>query len=242
MVLNYLTCVLCIQQPWYEKKYFPIQDKKYCRAVLVYRFDCESIPEESGIMTEEYRNTEILLNGQKLDISKAKRTKIDNCFRITEIPFELFRSGENEIEISFDFYEETGIEGIFLCGKFGVRKGEKKDTVIPLAEKLKAGDFCLQGLPYYGGRVTLNVPMPNGKYLLESKNLACALIIANGKRIAFPPYRAEIEVIEENLKIELVMTRNNLFGCSDENGNHSRLLPQGLCFPIELYKVQNPSA
>lgn len=84
--------------------------------------------------------------------------------------------------------------------------------------------------------------MPNGKYLLESKNLACALIIANGKRIAFPPYRAEIEVIEENLKIELVMTRNNLFGCSDENGNHSRLLPQGLCFPIELYKVQNPSA
>ena len=229
-------------QPWYKKKYFPVQDKKYCRAVLVYRFDCESIPEEAEIMTEEYRNTQILLNGQKLDISKAKRTKIDNCFRITEIPFELFRSGENEIEISFDFYEETGIEGIFLCGKFGVRKGEKKDTVIPLAEKLKAGDLCLQGLTYYGGRVTLNVPMPNGKYLLESKDLACALIIANGKRIAFPPYRAETEVIEEKLKIELVMTRNNLFGCSDENGNHSRLLPQGLCFPIELYKVKNPSA
>ena len=224
-------------QPWYKKKYFPVQDKKYCRTSLVYRFDCESIPKEAGIMTEEYRDTEILLNGQKLDISKAKQTKIDNCFRITEIPFELFRRGENEIEISFDFYEDTGIEGIFLCGKFGVMRGEKKDTVIPLPEKLKAGDLCLQGFPYYGGRVTLNVPMPNGKYLLESKDLASALITVNGKRIAFPPYRAEIEVIEENLKIELVMTRNNLFGGSDENGNHSRLLPQGLCFPVKLYKI-----
>ena len=79
--------------------------------------------------------------------------------------------------------------------------------------------------------------MPNGKYLLESKDLASALITVNGKRIAFPPYRAEAEVKEENLKIELVMTRNNLFGGSDENGNNSRLLPQGLCFPVKLYKI-----
>ena len=225
-------------QPWFKKKYFSARDIKYCRVTLVFRFDCESIPKEAGIMTEEYRNMKIFLNGRELDVSERKRTKIDNCFRITKIPFELFRDGENEIEMSFDFYEDTDIEGIFLCGQFGIRKGEQKDTVILLPDQLRAGDLCSQGLPYYGGRVTLNVPFPNGKYLAESKNLACALMIANGKRMAFPPYRAEIEVTEKNLKIELVMTRNNLFGCSDENGKHSRLISQGLCYPMILQSYE----
>ncbi len=226
-------------QPWFKKKYFPELDKKYCRLSLIFCFDCESIPEDAGIMTEEYRNTEIFLNGQKIDVSMPKRTKIDNCFRITDIPPDLFRKGENEIEISFDFYENTNIEGIFLCGKFGVRKGEKKDTIVSLPEKLKFGDICLQGLPYYGGRVKLSAPIPCGEYFLKTEEVSCAVAYINGKIMAFPPYKTEIDVDNGKLLIELVMTRNNLFGCSDENGNHNRVLPQGLCFPVELYKIKN---
>ena len=223
-------------QPWFKKKYFPELDKKYCRLSLIFCFDCESIPEDAGLMTEEYRNTEIFLNGQKIDVSMPKRTKIDNCFRITDIPPDLFRKGENEIEISFDFYENTNIEGIFLCGKFGVRKGEKKDTIVSLPEKLKFGDICLQGLPYYGGRVKLSAPIPCGEYFLKIEEVSCAVAYINEQIMAFPPYKTEIDVDNGKLLIELVMTRNNLFGCSDENGNHNRLLPQGLYFPVELYK------
>ena len=223
-------------QPWFRKKYENFR-KKYCRLSLAFRFICEYLPVGAALMTEKYENPELLLNGVFVPGIFEKRTVLDNCFRLTDLPSELFRTGENELVFSFDFYEDTDVEAVYLCGNFGVRTGGIKDTVIPWPEKLSFGDFCEQGLPYYGGRVELTAPMPQGKYLLDTENLACAVAYANGKIMAFPPYRTEIQVGKDGLKMTLVMTRNNLFGCADETGNHSLLRPQGLCFPMKLHRL-----
>ena len=223
-------------QPWFKRKYFPPRDKKYCRLTLLFRFDCEELPSEAMLMTEEYSNPEIRLNGISVPSSPDRKTNLDSCFRLISLPWEIFRKGENSLLLSFDFYEETDVEAVYLCGQFGVRTGTEKDVLTALPERLRAGDFCSQGLPYYGGRVVLNAPLPLGEYCVETEDIACAVAYANGNILAFPPYRAKFCAKEGELKLELVMTRNNLFGCADETGRHSQLRPQGLCFPLKLYR------
>lgn len=217
-------------QPWFRRKSADT-GRKLCRVEMRYTFEMgRTLP--LSLMAEELEHTSVLLNGSPVT-GEISRTPVDSCFGVLALPEELLVVGKNELSLSFDFCEERDLEGIFLCGDFGVAEG---DRIVGLPKLLHAGDFRTQGLPYYGGSVVLYAKAENGRYLVETQDLDCALMKVNGNPVAFPPFRTETEVTDGALAIELVFTRNNLFGCSDGEGKHSLLRAQGLR-PLSLKRL-----
>ncbi len=223
-------------QPWFKKKYFSINEKNYGKITLKYTFNTEYIPDDIYLMAEDLENSKVSLNGIVCN-GELKETPIDNAFRLLELPFSALKIGENILEISFDFYERSNIEGVFLCGDFGVRSGDT-GVIVSRAEKLSLGDISTQGFPYYGGRIKAFAKLENGKYVAKTSELDCALLKINGSPIAFTPYETEFVVDNGRLEIEMVFTRNNTFGCSDENGKHTMLIRQGLVVPLKFQKIK----
>lgn len=223
-------------QPWFKKKYFSINEKNYGKITLKYTFNTEYIPDDISLMAEDLDKTEVYLNG-KLCVGELYETTIDNAFRLLKLPTSSFVLGENILEIAFDFYERFNIEGVFLCGDFGVRCGET-DVIVPLSQKLSFGDLSEQGLPYYGGRVKIFAKFDNGIYMAKTKDLNCALLKINDSPIAFMPYETIFVVDNERIEIEMIFTRNNTFGCSDDNGKHTKRISQGLVMPLKIQEMK----
>lgn len=214
-------------QPWFRRR-MSGPGKKLCRLCLIFCFYTEKPPLAARLMTE-FPDAEITLNGIPAS-GKTCGTDLDNCFRLADLP-DAFRKGENRLEISFDYTEETDVESVYLCGEFGV---SPQNVLTALPETLSEGDWNGQGLPYYSGTVTLLAPLPAGRYRAEIDGLGCALMKVNGESLAFSPYAAEFRS-EGELRLSFVMTRRNLFGCTDEKGNRTPA-PQGMLFPVRLFR------
>lgn len=222
-------------QPWFKKKFINSGDKKYCTVTLKYTFNIETIPQEISLMGEDLNKTIVRVNSILID-NKIKTTPIDNAFELISLSNNVLRQGNNILELTFDFYETSNIEGIFLCGNFGVKTEENSITSLP--KTLTFGNFNNQGLSYYGGRITLSSNYPNGEYKIKTRDLGVALINVNDKPLAFSPYEQDFTVKDSKLQLELVFTRQNMFGCSDNKGKHTKLIKQGLLYPLEIFKEQ----
>lgn len=220
-------------QPWYRKKYDKDYDKKYGVIALRYDFEITDVPKELRLMCEKDDTLKIELNGTKV-LSEGKRTPLDNCFRMFDLPAEALVKGKNRLDVVFDFYESTDIEGMFLLGDFGV----KEERIAALPKTLTYGDLCEQGLPCFGGKIKLFADLPNGRYIAKLNEMDCALVKMNGEPIVFPPYRCEFSVENGRVEIELTMTRNNTFAAWFENGKRQNLKRQGLLQPIGIYSVK----
>ena len=116
--------------------------------------------------------------------------------------------------------------------------GDNETEVLKcLPKKLKIGDFAVQGLKYYGGRISLRSPLKNGVYRLIADDLPCAACVVNGAPAVFPPINAEFEVTKGELLITLAFTRQNTFGTEFKNGVRSGLIPQGLSEKTSLVLI-----
>lgn len=221
-------------QPWFKKKFYDNNDKRYCKITLNYTFNIRLLPNILRLMFELSPNTEVCLNDTNVDMSVLSSTEIDNCFSVLELPTSLLKEGKNELNISFDFYESTNIEGAFLLGNFGV---DENDNLVSLPKKLNSGDICKQYLPYYGGRIKLYANIDNGEYIVTTPNLNCASAVINGKDMSFSPNRCEIEVLNGKVEIEIAMTRNNCFAVKTENGARVGKRAQGFSV-FSFHKIE----
>ncbi len=110
------------------------------RVYLKFKFNAEFIPADFSLLIEPLNNVEILVNSNKVYLTDEWR--IDRCFKLAPISKEAI-IGENEIIISFDYYQsqavydilfkdvmeslrnclslDTEIEPVFLVGAFGVK-------------------------------------------------------------------------------------------------------------------------
>ena len=223
-------------QPWFKEKFGLINNTKHCRIRVEYDFNAEYIPARLDYMYETADGLELFVNGTPVSTEHSRKTPIDNCFTLTEIPCALLKKGGNTLAVEFDFYEKTDIEGGFLCGEFGVKSGDT-DTITALPEKLKAGDLRAQGLPYFGGRIKLFAKAEDGEYLVKTDDMRLSAININGKTLAFKPLQAEISVKGGKIDAEIVLNRNNCFGADAEGDIHKRLKEQGFD-KITLLKKQ----
>lgn len=221
-------------QPWFKKKFLSFQDKKYCRVALQYTFTVKEIPQKIALMAEDLEESTISLNGCEIAVQGAKETLLDNAFKVLELPADQLTVGKNVLCIQFDFYERRNLEGCFLAGEFGVEY--PTDAIVSLPKKLTDGDLREQGLPYYGGKISMWAPMENGRYCLHTKEIHCACMHIGNDMLIFPPYAAETTIEDGLLHMQLVCTRNNLFGCVDDKGEHGNLLPYGILLPIKVEK------
>ena len=225
-------------QPWFKAKYALDRKEKFCDLVLEYNFNALGEIKDLLLMTEEiYGIKGVFLNGEEIDLSSYTLTEIDSCYRLFEVRKELIKEGLNTLQIITDYYEKTNLESIFIVGNIAVSVEDKMDGIKALPEIIKIGDLCKQGLPYFGGKLLLTADLPNGEYKAEMDSLDCALCKINDVSVAFAPYQCEFSVIDNKIKIELTMNRNNSFGVTILDGKRQGIKEQGLLKGIKLLKA-----
>ncbi|MGC1481239.1 MAG: hypothetical protein WA771_12085 [Chthoniobacterales bacterium] len=213
-------------QPWFRKG---AVDSTRARVGLRFEFHVEVLPRDSVelILEHSQQYVSISINGTPLDAKGASGWWVDKCFDRISIPAELLRTGTNAFEFELDFHERIDIEAIYLAGDFGVRVAGSGARLIELPKALVPGCVTEQGLPFYGGAITYQIPTSviprhDGAGMawvrLPSCEAACVRVSDGGcepKMIAFEPLEAEVgEWIEGAacIELEVILTRRNTFG------------------------------
>lgn len=204
-------------QPWYRKKYKKNAEDRQ-QVTLNYFF---RIRKKTGTLALVLENTEQILrvriNREEVPLLFQKKW-IDVCFGQIELPEELLREGENEIEIIQEFGLQDGLEAAYLQGDFSVYLEDGKNPVLgELPKKLEWGDITRQGFPFYSGIVTYCIPEQE-EYKRKMRITAggwagwtLSFMDSGGKEhfAGFAPYIVCCDGLKE---IRLFLTRKNTFG------------------------------
>ncbi len=212
-------------QPWAAAR----QPRPPVPLTLRFRFNVEAIPIGSvALLIENPKAYRIALNGVEIENAANHGWLIDPCFKRFPLPRFVFRPGLNEITLETNFTPETDLEAIYLAGNFGVSLEGPIPSLIRLPSHLAAGDVAAQGLPFYSGRITYRLPVPqslrnNGNaYRLQIGRYGGAVARVRTSQcgvdsiVAFPPYEAELpgSALKENSELlcDIWLTRRNTFG------------------------------
>jgi len=220
-------------QPWYrDKMRGHAKPEVKGKVTLAFSFDIEEMPNENlTLCMEEPQDFSVKINGEKIEFSAKPDTWVDICFKKTELPVSMLKSGKNRIEIETDFHEEIDLEAIYLFGNFGVKLEGKNKSLITLPEKLNIGCITTQALPFYSGAVRYNLPLEglldsqrpdsDEKIIISAPENEGALIkvFADSKYIGCAPWHPyEVDITDEvksgakAIELEIVLTRRNTFG------------------------------
>ena len=142
-------------QPWYAEKY---KGKEYAEPLGVLKmnfpFSVSVVPSDSVFLClETPQRFTILVNGRRLPSQDEHGWFIDNSIRRIYVPSDMFRLGENSVELVGHFSRNLDLEAIYLTGRFGVDLQGIRKTITRLPDKLRVGDIVSQGLPFYSGAV-----------------------------------------------------------------------------------------
>lgn len=209
-------------QPWFvKKKRGGAKSFHLCGLKFSFHFEVDHVPDTPVYLAKERNGFACRVNGTELGEKSGKKW-VDNCFELYRIAL---RKGVNLIEFSGDFYEEEGLEAVYLLGDFGVKL---PCTICNLPSRLKAGDIASQGLPFYSGAIRYHTGITGRKVSVNFDRLDCFSMKIHGgkeeKTIAFRPYRENVE-LESELVAETVFNRRNTFGPLHQ------AYPQSVCSP-----------
>lgn len=203
-------------QPWYVKK----KGTEVKGTIEVaFSFHIEVPPTSPcSLVVERPEDFTIEVNGANITGFARSQWWVDNCFTAIALPMDSLKVGENKVLLKTKFHEGSNLEALYLIGQFGVRLDGTKRTIVALPEKIEVGDLVKQGFPFYSGRLTYLVPMPQD--LKKAKELrvttpkftaACVKVDGNGM-IAWQPYQTDVPGGKDILRVETVLTRRNTFG------------------------------
>ncbi len=146
---------------------------------------------------------------------RAKKWYVDPSIRIADIPAGVIKPGVNQVVLTADFNGGVNLEALYLLGNFGVRLEGLRRIIEKLPQKLKAGDVCAQGLPFYGGVIEYLLPGEfAGRMRVEALFDGACLETCSGENnslICFAPYYTDINA-QGRLSLRLYLTRRNTFG------------------------------
>jgi hypothetical protein len=202
-------------QPWYRKKYGDgvVLDKGTVK--LAYKFNVRAMPPRVSLVCEQPESFAIAVNGTAVN-ERTDTFYIDNCFSVLSIPESALRIGENELTLECTFNENINLEAVYLIGEFGVKVDGTKAAIVNLPKALGEGSLQEQGLPFYGGKITLYTGLKAGKAGLRFTHINAAYIEADyGKEkemLCFSPYTARLRPISGELAFSICLTRRNMFG------------------------------
>ncbi|MBQ7566777.1 MAG: hypothetical protein IJT18_06620, partial [Oscillospiraceae bacterium] len=162
---------------------------------------------------------EVLLDG------KAVELKPDGWFtdrHIYTAPLPRLAAGEHTLTVRVPFGKRASLEDLFLLGEFDVSLRGVQAELIPCAETCGFGDLAVQGMPFYGGPVTYELPFElqeDADVTLFAQRYAGAVLTAalDGKpcgTVAFPPYRLPLGAVaagKHTLTVTDWLTRANSF-------------------------------
>lgn len=140
-------------QPWARKD---SGRKHVLKLELLYRFSVAAVPKKSVFLALEHpERMDIRVNNNYVYPDLDCGWWVDHSLRKILVDSPFLKSGENEIRITTDYKEDDGLETMYLLGNFGVRLHHGINAEIRLLpSKLRVGDWCRQGLPFYSGNVS----------------------------------------------------------------------------------------
>jgi len=188
-------------QPWAQKK---PKNPGRAAVTLAYTFQVRARP--SGDLFLALERPELFraaVNGDPLSADADAGWWVDKSLRRLPIDPALLRAGENEITLKCDYdCTHSGLEIIYLLGHFGAAVEGTSVAVTAAPASLALGDWCEQGLAFYGGSVsyrqTIEPRLARGQRLvvrLGEFRGAAVRVMAGGWPagiIAWEPYEADI--------------------------------------------------
>lgn len=206
-------------QPWAREESLGAEGTPL---TLRFRFEVESLPKSPlQLALEQPQEFIITLNGKNIPAQAGDTWFIDPCLRTVTLPPDTLQAGSNTLEFQCHYREGIDLEAVYLLGAFGVRTvpGEGV-TLTQLPARLGVGDWTHCGLPFYSGRIRLQIPVAHSRRLGISPIGAATLVVKNpatGKSQILPwePFACDLDGLadEEGLvEVEWVLTRRNTFG------------------------------
>lgn len=206
-------------QPWARE---PSAKTKGTPLALRFRFEIGNLPQGPvQLALEQPHEFAITLNGHVIPAPTDDAWFIDPCLRTVTLPAEVLRTGTNTLELRCRYREGVDLEAVYLLGAFGVRTGPGSQvTLTELPARLGPGDWTRCGLPFYSGRIRLQMPVGSARRLVLSPFGAATLVVrnsANGKSQILPwaPFACDMDGLanaEGLVEVEWVLTRRNTFG------------------------------
>lgn len=240
-------------QPWAREKC----DDILGHIRLKYSVFMEHCPENGVTLAlESLPYMALAINGNPVPMEKLEKFWVDNCFALYALPETLWQKGENILELTAGYTQNSGLESMFLLGDFGVWFRKGVPTIGRLPKKLRIGDVTRQGLPFYSGKVAYTFSLPrDGAFCLHLPRVggSCTVASCHGDTQCIPWYyhTPRWEAKEgEKLELQVVLHRRNTFGplhrfprrqpyiapdsFSCDDASHYCLYPTGLLQPPEL--------
>jgi hypothetical protein len=210
-------------QPWLRKD----EEIPTHQLTLRYHINTECEISTPSLALESVEDTVVRLNGTHVpSIVTGWYTDRD----IKTIGLPKLNLGENILEVTIPYHSRKDVEYLYLLGDFSVHVAGRCAVIQRPIRELSFGDICMQGLPFYGGNITYELPIntPSGKLKLEITQFRCPLmkVSLDGEEkgiIAFSPYALELGVVEEGyhvISITAFGNRVNTFG-PIHNCNHT---------------------
>jgi hypothetical protein len=189
---------------------------------LRFRFEVEHLPKSPvQLALEQPHEFSITLNGKNIPAPSGDAWFIDPCLCTVTLPPDALQTGTNILELQCRYHEGIDLEAVYLLGSFGVRPGPgSRVTLTELPPRLGVGDWTRCGLPFYSGRIRLQLPVGSARGLALSPQGAATLVArnpANGKSQILPwaPFACDLEGLVDDqsmVEVEWVLTRRNTFG------------------------------
>ena len=206
-------------QPWARE---PSADTDGTPLALRFRFEIGNLPQAPvQLALEQPHEFATTLNGNVIPAPTGDAWFIDPCLRTVTLPPDVLRTGTNTLELRCRYREGVDLEAVYLLGAFGVRPGPGSQvTLTELPARLGPGDWTRCGLPFYSGRIRLQMPVGSARRLVLSPLGAATLVVrntANGKSQILPwaPFACDLDGLadaEGLVEVEWVLTRRNTFG------------------------------
>jgi hypothetical protein len=211
-------------QPWLR------EEKEKPRNQLTLRFLINSGYEvsSSALALEAAEDIKVTLNGVEIP-SIITGWYTDRDIKTIRLP--RLNLGENILEVTIPYHSHKDIEYLYLLGDFSVHVAGRHAILQRPIRELAFGDICMQGLPFYGGNLTYELPIETaveGKLRLEITQFRCPVmkVALDGEQkgyIAFSPYALELGEVAPGkhvISITAFGNRVNTFG-PIHNCNHT---------------------
>lgn len=213
-------------QPWART---PVAGAKEGRPIeLAFAFKADEIPEgQAWLVLERPSEFQCKLNGEPLAL-KEDGWWLDNSFKKVAIPAGRIVKGWNKIWLSANYTADSGIEAIYLLGRFSAsRDCEGRAVLGRLPKAVGIGDWAEYGLESFTGALSysfeIEAPRRKGARCflkLGRWEGVVAKILVDGEAAgaaAWPP--CEVDVTDAlagkakaKLEIKLYAGRRNLLG------------------------------
>ena len=162
----------------------------------------------------------ILWNGKQVP-NEILGYYVDESIQTVALP--PIKKGKNILEITLPFGKRDNIENCFILGDFNVEVRGTLAKITAPTKELAFGSVTHQGLPFYGGNLTYELPFETtaagditlhcGKY--AGALLKVALDDGEGRPLAFEPFDVTFKKVasgKHTLKVTLFGNRVNTFG------------------------------